>query len=147
MPHETEWALVADAGHARVFARRLPAGPWQELADQALEIPTPPSRALGTERPGRVRESASTTRHAIEPRSDPHRAARRDFARLLAGRLEDDAARFARLLLVAPPGFLGDLRVALGTAARAKLAGSVDRDLIPLPTAEIVRHLDAIGPG
>jgi protein required for attachment to host cells len=145
MPHATEWALLADAGHARVFARTLPAGAWQELPAEALENETPPSRALGTERLGRVHESASTTRHAIEPRTDPHRAARRGFARRLAERLEDDVHRFAQLLLVAPPAFLGDLRAELGPAARAKLAGSLDRDLVKLPVAEIARHLDAIG--
>ena len=144
MPQAMEWALLADAGHARIFARRLPAGPWRELGAEATENPTPPSRALGTERPGRVHESASTTRHAIEPRSDPHRAARRAFARRLAERLEDEADRFAALLLVAPPAFLGELRAELGPAAGRKLAGSLDRDLIKLPVAEIVEHLDAI---
>jgi protein required for attachment to host cells len=147
MPHATEWALLADAAHARLFARTLPAGPWRELPEEALENETPPSRALGTERPGRVRESASTTRHAIEPRTDPHRAARLGFARHLAERLEDDASRFARLLLVAPPAFLGDLRAELGPAAGAKLAGSLDRDLVKLEVAAIAQHLDAIGPG
>lgn len=144
MPQATEWALIADAGHARIFARRLPAGPWQELPEAAVENPMPPSRALGTERPGRVHESASTTRHAIEPRTDPHRARRRAFARRLAEWLDDEADRFAALLLVAPPAFLGELRAELGPAAGRKVAGSLDRDLIKLPVAEIVEHLDAI---
>ncbi|WP_368415320.1 host attachment protein [Falsiroseomonas sp.] len=144
MPHATEWALLADAGHARVFARRLPAGRWAELPDQALENPTPPSRALGTERPGRVQESASTTRHAIEPRTDPHRAARRGFARRLAERLDDDAHHFASLLLVAPPAFLGELRAELGPKAGPKVAGSLDRDLVKLPVAQIAGQLDGI---
>ena len=144
MPQATEWALIADAGHARIFARRQPAGPWQELPEAAVENPMPPSRALGTERPGRVHESASTTRHAIEPRTDPHRAARRAFARRLAELLDDEADRFAALLLVAPPTFLGELRAELGPAAGRKLAGSLDRDLVKLPVAEIAEHLDAI---
>ncbi|MCZ8146650.1 MAG: host attachment protein [Roseomonas sp.] len=144
MPQATEWALIADAGHARIFARRLPAGPWREVPEAAVENPTPPSRALGTERPGRVHESASTTRHAIEPRTDPHRAARRAFARRLAEWLDDEADRFAALLLVAPPAFLGELRAELGPVAGRKLAGSLDRDLIKLPVAKIVEHLDAI---
>ena len=144
MPQATEWALIADAGHARIFARRPPAGPWRELPEEAVENPTPPSRVLGTERPGRVHESASTTRHAIEPRTDPHRAARRGFARRLAEWLDDEADRFAALLLVAPPTFLGELRAELGPAAGRKLAGSLDRDLVKLPLAEIAEHLDAI---
>lgn len=144
MAEAMEWALIADAGHACIFARRLPAGPWREVPEAWVENPTPPSRALGTERPGRVHESASTTRHAIEPRTDPHRAARRAFARRLAEWLEDEADRFAALLLVAPPAFLGELRAELGPATGRKLAGSLDRDLVKLPLAEIAGHLDAI---
>jgi protein required for attachment to host cells len=45
---------------------------------------------------------------------------------------------------VAPPAFLGELRAELGPAAGRKLAGSLDRDLVKLPLAEIAEHLDAI---
>lgn len=79
----------------------------------------------------------------MEPRSDPHREAKRDFARHLAERLEAEAGNYARLLLVAPPAFLGDLRAALGDAARAKLAGTLDKDLTKAALADIAGHLDA----
>ena len=130
MPTTMEWALVADGGRARLFERRLPAGPWHERIADAIEAANPPSRELGTDRPGRVQESATTARHAVEPRTDPHRAAKAAFAGRLAARLEATASAFERLLLVAPPAFLGELRTALGPAAGRKLAGSRDRDLI-----------------
>ncbi|MGG5822317.1 host attachment protein [Falsiroseomonas sp. HW251] len=147
MPTGMEWALVADAGRARVFERRLPAGPWRERTEDALEAAHPPSRDLGTDRPGRVRESATTARHAVEPRTDPHRAAKAAFAARLAGRLEDASVSYERLLLAAPPAFLGDLREALGEAARRKLHGTLAKDLTHVPLAELAMHLDAAKTG
>jgi protein required for attachment to host cells len=146
MPTTMEWALVADGGRARLFERRLPAGPWHERIADAIEAANPPSRELGTDRPGRVQESATTARHAVEPRTDPHRAAKAAFAGRLAARLEATASAFERLLLVAPPPFLGDLRASLGKVARGKLHGTLDKDLTHAPLAEIAAQLDAIRP-
>lgn len=138
-----EWALVADGGRARFFERRLPAGTWRERTEDAVEAANPPSREHGTDRPGRVHESATTARHAVEPRTDPHRAAKTAFATRLATRLEDAAGSFERLLLVAPPPFLGDLRAALGEATRRKLHGTLDKDLTHAPLADLAGRLDA----
>lgn len=142
-----EWALVADGGRARLFERRLPAGPWRERAEDAIEAHNPRSRQQGTDRPGRVQESATSAHHAIEPRSDPHRAAKAAFAAHLAERLEDSGDAFGHLVLVAPPSFLGDLRAAIGAAARRKLHGSLDKDLTHASLADIVAHLDTIPRG
>ncbi len=145
MRKEMERALVADGQHARVLEREVPFGRWSERESESIR--NRPSHERGTERPGRVQESAGSARHAIEPRSDPHREAKRDFAGHLADRLEAEAARYDRLLLVAPPAFLGDLRAALGDAARAKLRGSLDKDLVKAPVEEIARHLDEVATG
>ncbi|MGG5890083.1 host attachment protein [Falsiroseomonas sp. HC035] len=140
----TEWAVIADAQHCRVFARAAPAGRWDELAERAIEISNPRSHERGTDQPGRVQESATAAHHAIEPRSDPHREAKRAFARQLAERLETAATEgsFGRLTLVAPPPFLGDLRAALLDRARARVVASLDKDLTRLPQAEIVEQLE-----
>ncbi|MBU8541445.1 host attachment protein [Falsiroseomonas tokyonensis] len=141
MPPGIEWALVANAGRARLFERRIPAGPWRERVEDAVEAENPPARERGTDRPGRVHESATTARHAIEPRTDPHRAAKVDFAARLGTWLDTAAASYQRLLLVAPPTFLGNLRASLGHAARGKLHGTLDKDLTQLPLAELAERL------
>jgi protein required for attachment to host cells len=141
------WALVADAQHARYFERQAPSGPWQERVQEAEAIHNRPSHERGTERPGRTHESVGGGRHAIEPRTDPHRAAKQAFAGHLAERLEASSASYDHLLIAAPPAFLGDLRAELGDAARAKLRGTLDKDLTRLPPAEIAAHLDGIAPG
>lgn len=139
----TQWALIADAQHARILQRLNEAAPWSELAGEAVEIDNPPSHEQGSERPGRVGESASTTRHAIEPRTDPHRAAKEAFAQRLAEHLEEaaSAGRYASLLLVAPPAFLGDLRDALGAETRKRLKASLNKDLTKMALHDLVPHL------
>jgi protein required for attachment to host cells len=144
MPAEMDWALVADAQHARFLERHAPLGAWAERTDEAIEQHIPPSREQGTERPGRVQESVGTTHHAVEPRTDPHREAKRAFARHLAERLEAEVASYVRLTLVAPPAFLGDLRAELGEATRRKLGSTLDKDLTRASLADIVAHLDAL---
>lgn len=146
MPHHREWALIADAQRARIFEHAMPSGPWSECVAEAAAIDNPPSHEQGSERPGRGRESQGMARHAIEPREDLHRAAKRGFARQMAERLEASAqaGRFASLLLIAPPAFLGDLRAALGDQARRRLAGSLDKDLTHLALGALLPHLEDI---
>ncbi len=146
MPPLIEWALIADAQHARILEREAPLGAWRERMEERVEIADPRSRELGSDRPGRSHESASSARHAIEPRTDPHREAKRAFAGRLAEHLEASEASYARLLLVAPPAFLGDLREALGDAARRKLLGTLDKDLAALPLADLAPRLAELRP-
>jgi protein required for attachment to host cells len=140
----SEWALIADGRRARFLEHEPPFGTWRERSDDAIEAEIPPSRELGADRPGRAQESAAAMRHAIEPKTDPHREAKRLFARQLAERLEAAAGKYERLLLVAPPTFLGDLRGELGGVARQRLRGTVDKDLTRATLAEIAAQLDAV---
>jgi protein required for attachment to host cells len=146
MSRDRDIALVADAQRARFLQRVAPAGAWLELVGDAVEIENPRTHERGTDRPGRSFESAGAARQAVEPRSDAHRAAKAAFAQRLAERLEAQAKDYAGLILVAPPGFLGDLRAALGEAARSRLIGTLDKDLTRLPTGEIVPHLTELRP-
>jgi len=140
------WAAVADGRRLRVLERRpVPGAPWRELEAEAAGHADPPSRELGTARPGRVRESVGHARHAVESRQDPHEAAEAAFAREVAARLERAAAEgcYGRLFVVAPPVFLGQLRPALGAETRRRLAGTLDKDLTRAAVRDIAEHLDA----
>jgi protein required for attachment to host cells len=71
------WILVADGTRARIFRNEGPFKGLQPALDRAFEASAPPTRALGTDRPGRVRESANSERHAMVPRVDWHPRARK----------------------------------------------------------------------
>ncbi len=137
------WILVADGTRARIFRNDGPGKGLRPALDRDFASPAPPTRALGTDRPGRVQESADSERHAMVPRVDWHRFEKEKFARSMAKILDGAAERggFDRLVLVAPPRTLGDLRNALGPRARALVTGELDRDLTHVTPAELPDHL------
>jgi protein required for attachment to host cells len=143
MPNRT-WILIADGARARVlaqekdFAALVPAFEQEELTGSTAQ-----SREIASDRPGRSFDSAGQGRHAMEPPTDPQRYAKFAFARELATRLEEAAhgGRFARLVLVAAPKTLGDLRELLPAAVKAKVVAEIDKDLTKVPRPELAKHL------
>lgn len=142
---KTTWILVADGAKARILERRAPGGPLTPVSNQCFtEFEARQStRETGTDRPGRVHESADVARHAMEPRVDWHRFAKEQFAKRVADALESAAKRhkFEALILIAPPRTLGDLRGVLGRNAASLVESEVGRDLTNLPDHELPEHL------
>jgi protein required for attachment to host cells len=52
--------------------------------------------------------------------------------------------RFERLVLVAPPAALGNLRRLLPKNVRAKVIGDVAQDLVKTPKARLWPHLESV---
>ena len=140
------WVMIADAARARFF---MSEGHDIVPVDGAiLENPAAHghSRDLVSDRPGRTIESVGGAHHAQEPRTDPHRAAKADFAQRVADYVEKNALakKFDDLVIVAPTQMLGDLRAALGQHAAALLVGTAHKDLMKIPAAELHAHLQPI---
>ncbi|SFN47299.1 host attachment protein [Dokdonella immobilis] len=140
--HPTTWILVADRAQARI----LDVGPDGGLREVAC-FADPEGRAAGrdleSDRPPRVHESVGGTRHAIEPHTSLHDKTATRFARLLRDALVrgHDKHSFDRLVLVAPPRFLGFLRDALDKALLDCVIGEVGHDLTGLATHDLRGHL------
>ena len=143
------WIVIADGGRARLVARRDAEPRYATLRELMSVAEQAPSRELGTDRPGRSKESATTARHAIEPRSDPHELAKQAFAREVAKVLNEAnaAGEFDRIVLVAPPHVAAALRRALGKPVEAKIAAELAKDLTKIPDHELGRHLDEVARG
>ncbi len=146
MKKTVTWILVADGARARILRNDGPGKGLQPAVDGEFSHSAPPTRELGSDRPGRTRESVGSTRHAMEPRIDWHRFEKEKFGRELAALLDGAAERneFDRLVLVAPPRTLGDLRAALGGKARRRLRAELDKDLTRIPEQELPKHLDGV---
>jgi protein required for attachment to host cells len=138
------WILIADGEHARVV---VPAARQQFRTISSLDSTTAHRRSadLGTGEPGRSYESANPARHAIEPKTDPHRAAKQDFVRYLADQMNTAATggEYDHLVLVAPTHALHDLREALGQEAVARLAGTLAKDIVKVADVDLAGHLEA----
>lgn len=137
------WIVVADGARMRVFVNDGPGHGLSELAGKARQTDPKPSRDIDADRPGRSFDRAGQGRHAMEPPSDSSRHAKKRFADEIADILENahrDAA-FDRLVLVAAPAMLGDLRTALTTKVRDVVYLELAKDLTHLDERRLAKHL------
>lgn len=143
MKAQRTWIVVADGARARVFSSRG----WDSGLTPALKGElagsNKPTRELGSDRPGRAFESADGSRHAMAPRVDWHQYEKHLFAREVAALVDGGATRgeFDRLVIVAPPATLGELRKALGKAASGKVVAEIGKDLTGLDETALTARL------
>ena len=116
------WILVADGSNARLFQAPGNNLPWK--LDKKLE---------------REHSREKTDRAEVHEDRGEH-----DFARLLAAQLETkrQGGGFDRLVLVAAPRFLGQLRSELSTSLASCVVRSQDADYTNMSDAELVAHID-----
>lgn len=143
--------VVADQAEVRFFdalgfARPLKfAGALTNAAAHLRE------QDLSADRPGRVFTSAAgrgrrrgaTTHHSAGGENTPRRHATLLFARRVAEDLDRArrAGRFTRLVLIAAPAFLGELRRALPAAVRNCVVATVAKDVVHHSGDELRRYL------
>jgi protein required for attachment to host cells len=127
----TTWILVANASRAALYGTN---------ADEELQLLAalshPESRLKSSElsptEPGHAGKTrgGSPRRTALEANMTPHDVEAQHFAEKLGDRVSDGARRhaFDKLVLVAPPEFLGRLRQHLHGDAKKNLIASIDKD-------------------
>jgi len=142
------WVVVADGAHAKVFEHSKAAKQLKLVRGMTFDTDLPANREILADRPVRSFESQGRARHAKEERTNPHRELKRAFAKKLAAALAEKHAgkRFERLVLVAPPKALGDLRGALTKAVHDTVVGELAHDLVKTPHGELAPHLSKILP-
>jgi protein required for attachment to host cells len=140
------WIVVADAAHARALESRGPGKPLRLVPAFAMEQELPPAHELDRERPSRTHESVGEVRHGIEPRTNARRMLKRRFAAHVAEKLEVAHAvhAFDRLVLVAPPEMMGDLRRCLSKSVAELVIADVAKDLVKVPDKDVRQHLDDV---
>ncbi len=140
------WILIADGARARILLNEGPGTGLKPATDTEYQADHRPTREIGSDRPGRVHESADTMGHAYAPRVDGHEFAKHLFAREMARLLDAAAARheFDALVLVAPPKTLGELRASLGKGSRAKVSAELGKDLVNVPLHDLPSRLAEI---
>ena len=137
------WVVVADSSAARIFDVESPSGSLQEIASYA----NPEGRAhegdLRTDQPGVTRDRMGYARHGMQPKVTPKDQEAIAFARSLADRIEAARAKseIDRVILVAPPEFLGRLRSVLDDDARKIVVGEHNINVVKLRPEEIRKHL------
>ena len=137
------WVVVAD-GRKALMAENVGTSFELKLTmRKVLEAePNPPTHEQGTDRPGRSHDSTSPGRSAVE-QTDWHARAETEFAKSVAEALDGlcKAGVVKRLVLVAAPRTLADLRASISAAVRERTVKEVDKDLTNHPLSEVEKIL------
>ncbi|MEK6771241.1 MAG: host attachment protein [Pseudomonadota bacterium] len=140
------WIVVAHRGGARVFENK---GPGKGL-DLLREIDHPEgrlkNREIDTDKPGRSYESHGAARHAYDKERESTTHVAEQFAKQISGILDEGRNRqaYGRLVLVADPRFLGNLRSALSRETASLVLATIDKDLGGVDQREMAKHLDGV---
>jgi len=139
---EGAWVVVCD-GRKVLILENVGDVDYPDLRTRDVDKQeNPPTATAGTDRPGRVHQSANSRRSAMEE-TDWHAQAEDEFLADLIRRL--DAALLSKavkdLVIVAPPRALGALRKAYSGHIRSALITEIDKDLTTMPVDQIEKHL------
>ena len=137
------WIVIADGARARIVKN---AGPGRGVESDSKLVFRSEHRKLQeimADKPGRGFDSVGKGRHAMAYGADAVREDERHFLQSLAERLEKEAMANAydRLILIAPPRALGDLRPYLSKPVKNRVHEEIAKDLTQLPKDRLSNHL------
>jgi protein required for attachment to host cells len=134
---------VAETDKTLEVTAEMPGVSERQLPNTDVHEGQPPTRELVTDRPSRVQESNSATRHAIEPRTDAHEQRKERFLAQLTSRLERAAENkeFEHLIVVTPAPAMGELRKDFSPLLRQRLYDEFVHDYVHQPNDYIYRHI------
>lgn len=138
------WIIVADGSRARAVMNAGPGTGLKDLGAEMFSANTAPTREIGSDRPGRVYDSAGAGRHAVTPRADGHVFEKTRFAKEVAAGLNKAALEnlFDRLVLIAPAKTLGDLRNAINAQVQERVTTELVQDYTHLSLSELEKRLE-----
>ena len=137
-----DWVVVCDGRKAVILQNKGDSEFPNLCMVETREQPDLPTHEQGTDRPGRVQQSANPARSGVQ-QPDWHDESEKTFLHGIARHL-DSALRDGRtkqLFVVAPPRALGMLREAYTDQIRKALQGEFDKDLVRLQISDIEKRL------
>ncbi len=140
---DKSWILVAHRGGARLFENNGPGTGLKLLED----IPHPAGRLkngeINADKPGRAFDSFGGGRHSMSKEHEPTEHVSQQFAKQLGEKLDLGRTqnRYSKLILVAEPRFLGELRATLPAPTAALVSAALDKDLIGVEDRDLPSHL------
>jgi len=138
------WVVIAD-GEKALFLRNEGDEQYPNLeVFREMKEENPPTRDQGTDRPGRLNDGPSVHRSAVQE-TDWHRMEKERFAKSIAERLYKLAhnGKFDRLIIVAPPLVMGEMRKELHKEVKDRVVGEVSKTLTNHTIDEIEKILSA----
>lgn len=144
--------IVGNASRARLY------GVHHGVMEPIESLAHPESRAKGsdlvTDRPGRAfdstgggRSDTGPHRSGMEPHTEPHDVELEAFAKQVARRASIQARRghYTELLMIAPPRFLGRVKLGLDEQVAKRIVATVSHDYTSKTDSELVEVLETLG--
>ena len=137
------WLVVADNSKARIFSVDSRMGPIEEIESIMHAEARLHEQNMTSDLPGRSNGKGGAGGHAYTDEVSTKEQENINFAKRIASEL--DAARknnkFKQFILVAAPGFLGNLRKQLNTQTQKLACFELAKNLSSLNAKEIRAHL------
>ena len=125
------WIIVADSARARIFSMDDVRSPLQEVKDMVHPAGRLREQNLGSDQQGRTFDSKGQGRHAKEGDVSIKKQEAINFSKEIAAYLDTECNKnqFEKLVLIAPPEFLGLLRKDLSGTTRQHVTREISKDL------------------
>ena len=139
----TTWVVVADSSRGRIFVQDQRKSALQEKEDFIHPNSRMHGRDLTSDRPGSDSGAIGQGRHVIDAQTEVKQHEAESFAHEIVDHLETGrkSGSFNKLVLMAPPAFLGTLRECLSDELRKMVVGELDKDLSQHSIEEVQEHL------
>lgn len=140
------WVVVADSSRGRIYVQDKPDNALIEVEDLIHTGSRLHAGDLVSDRQGRDGGAVGQSRHVIDARTGVKEHEVETFAKEIAERLDSArvAGKYQRLVLMAPPAFLGTLRANLSDMVRDLVVGEMDKSLVTHTAEEVQRYLSQV---
>lgn len=137
------WVLVADSSEARIYSAHQMRAPLELIETLSHAASRLHPRDLGSDVPGRVHDRFGPGRHSLDTGQQIKAEERLRFAREIAALLAEAQRRkrFDRLVVMAGPTFLGNLRDSFSKSLAEAVVAEVHKDLVAQDVEAIQAHL------
>lgn len=135
--------VVADSARARIFTVDSAHSPLNEIETMAHPEGRMHEQDMVSDLPGKGSGKGGGGDHAYQEKVEPKKQEMIEFAKRISDYLEDarKANKLNKLLIVAAPAFLGELRNHLSTETSEKIAFELDKNLAHHDVEDIRDHL------
>lgn len=135
--------VVADSTRARIFTTESTRSPLTEIETFANPEGRMHEQDMVSDMPGKDSGKGGAGAHAFQEIVEPKQQKITEFAKRLADFLDDARKKnkLGKLLLMAAPDFLGELRNQLSKETREKVTFELDKNLAHHDEEDIRKHM------
>lgn len=139
MKSKKTWLLVADGQRARVYRYFGPGRPAEAEGGLSFERAGAPSRAIRTDKAGRMQPGRGTGGGDFAPRANAHEQEEERFLDMVAAEVGGaiDAGGCDEIIIAAPPRALGHLRRVLPPMTLKRIRAEIDKDFTKTEAAKL----------